>query len=102
MPEVLSLQDIYQVWAVGKVLWVGAAMIWKDGQSAANPPGGSWDEPVVNCNSLASSSCVKLETTVQNHLMTCWETVKVKPGQVNKSDKPVSRSQEDQAIYLTT
>lgn len=31
----------YHVCAVGSVLWVGAAMIWKEGQRAAKPPGGS-------------------------------------------------------------
>lgn len=36
-----ELEDTHQVWAVGSVLCVGAAIIWKDGQSAANPPGGS-------------------------------------------------------------
>lgn len=29
------------VCAVGSVLWVGAAIIWKEGQRAAKPPGGS-------------------------------------------------------------
>ena len=39
--------------------------IW--GESSANPPGGSWEEPVINCTSRASSSWVKLVTIVQNH-----------------------------------
>lgn len=33
--------DTYHVCAVGSVLWVGAAIIWKEGQRAAKPPGGS-------------------------------------------------------------
>lgn len=77
-------------------------MIWKDGQSAANPPGGSWEEPVVNCKSLASSSCVKLETTVQNHLMTCYKPGKVKTGQPRKSLKHISNLQEYQSIAITS
>lgn len=62
----------YHVCAVGRVLWVGAAIIWNEGQRAAKPPGGSWEEPVVNWSSRANSSWVRLETTVQNHLMT-WQ-----------------------------
>lgn len=31
----------HHVCAVGKVLCVGAAMIWKEGQRVLNPPGGS-------------------------------------------------------------
>lgn len=61
----------YHVCAVGKVLCVGAAMIWKEGQRVLNPPGGSWEEPVVNCSRRANSSWVKLDTTAQNHFITC-------------------------------
>lgn len=60
----------HQVCAVGSVLCVGAAMIWKEGQRVLKPPGGSCEEPVVNCNKRASSSCVKDDTTAQNHFMT--------------------------------
>ena len=56
----------YQVWAVGKLPNVGAAVIWKRGLSSANPPGGSCEQPVVNCSSCAISSCVKFATAVQN------------------------------------
>lgn len=38
----------HQVCAVGKVLCVGAAMIWNEGQRVLKPPGGSWEDPVVN------------------------------------------------------
>lgn len=64
----------HHVCAVGKVLCVGAAMIWKEGQRVLNPPGGSWEEPVVNCNRRANSSWVKLDTTAQNHFITCRNT----------------------------
>lgn len=63
----------HHVCAVGKVLCVGAAMIWKEGQRVLNPPGGSWEDPVVNCSRRANSSWVKLDTTAQNHFITCAE-----------------------------
>lgn len=56
----------YQVWAVGRLPNVGAAVIWKRGLSSAKPPGGSWEQPVVNCSRRAISSCVKFATAVQN------------------------------------
>ena len=57
---------LYQVWAVGRLPNVGAAVIWNRGLSSAKPPGGSWEQPVVNCSRRAISSCVKLATAVQN------------------------------------
>lgn len=56
----------YQVWAVGRLPNVGAAVIWKRGLSSAKPPGGSCEQPVVNCSRRAISSCVKFATAVQN------------------------------------
>lgn len=32
---------------------------------------------MVNCSSRANSSCVRLETTVQNHLMTCGKSTRL-------------------------
>lgn len=52
--------------AVGKLPKVGAAVIWNLGLSSLKPPGGSWEQPVVNCNNLAISSWVKLPTAAQN------------------------------------
>lgn len=57
---------LYQVWAVGRLPNVGAAVIWKRGLSSAKPPGGNCEQPVVNCSRRAISSCVKLATAVQN------------------------------------
>lgn len=56
----------HHVCAVGRLANVGAAVIWKRGLSCWKPPGGSCEQPVVNCNSLAISSRVKLLTAVQN------------------------------------
>ena len=60
----------YQVCAVGKLAKVGAAVIWNRGLSCWNPPGGNCEQPVVNCNNRAISSCVKLLTAVQNQSRT--------------------------------
>lgn len=39
--SVCAFNRSHQVCAVGKVLCVGAAMIWNEGQRVLNPPGGS-------------------------------------------------------------
>lgn len=41
VPARTAHSGTYHVCAVGSVLWVGAAIIWKEGQRAAKPPGGS-------------------------------------------------------------
>lgn len=68
--RVRACPSTHQVCAVGRVLCVGAAMIWNEGQRVLKPPGGSWEEPVVNCSRRANSSWVKLDTTAQNHFIT--------------------------------
>lgn len=91
----------HQVCAVGKVLCVGAAMIWNEGQRVLKPPWGSWEEPVVNCRRRASSSCVKLDTTAQNHFIT-WGKEKGKANKIRhfhqllgKKDKKDKKSVRD-------
>ena len=56
----------HQVCAVGSASVVGAEEICIGGESSANPPGGSWEDPVMNWTNRASSSWVKLVTIVQN------------------------------------
>lgn len=74
LPLIYHYHTNYHVCAVGRVLCVGAAIIWKEGHRVLNPPGGSWEEPVVNCSRRANSSWVKLDTTAQNHFITCKQT----------------------------
>lgn len=64
--KLLALSPTYHVCAVGSASFVGAVEICIWGVSSANPPGGSWEDPVMNCTKRASSSCVKLVTIVQN------------------------------------
>jgi len=45
-------QTAYHVWAVGSCPYVGAGEIWNFGVRSLNPPGGSCEQPVVNCSSL--------------------------------------------------
>lgn len=75
----------YHVWAVGRVLYVGAAVIWNFGLSSENPPGGNWEHPVVNCSSRAMCSSVKLATIVQNQSNT-WR-LKTERDQIERAEK---------------
>ena len=56
----------HQVCTVGSASAVGTEEICIGGESSANPPGDSWENPVMNWTNRASSSKVKLVTIVQN------------------------------------
>ena len=62
------------MWAVGKFPNVGAADKVNLGERSLKPPGGNWEQPVVNCKSLAISSTVKLLIAAQNHSKTLWNS----------------------------
>jgi len=52
----------YQVWAVGSCPYVGAGEIWNLGVRSLNPPGGSCEQPVVNCSSLEEQKIANVTT----------------------------------------
>ena len=62
-----------QVWAIGRESCLCVGAIWKSGFKSANPPGGSWLEPVVNWSSLANCSGVKWDKAIQNHIFSLEE-----------------------------
>lgn len=61
-----------QVWAVGRRSSVAdpVGVISNGGERDANPPGGSWDDPVANWSSSDSSSCPIPAMLAQNHRRT--------------------------------
>ena len=48
--------------AVGSCPYVGAWVIWKFGVRSLKPPGGSCEQPVVNCTNLNNITELKVDT----------------------------------------